>query len=62
MLQLKTDHSEPSQAIPFATPPIPRITVKLETTSQPASLSNKGMAKTETSQMYVLSYAFMYWK
>lgn len=62
MLQLKTDHTEPSQALPFATPPIPRITVKLETASQPALLANKGMMKTETSQMYVLGYAFMYWK
>ena len=54
MLQLKTDHTEPSQALPFATPPIPRITVKLETASQPALLANKGVIKTETSQMYVL--------
>lgn len=56
MLQLKTDHTE------HTTPPIPRITVKLETASQPALLANKGMMKTETSQMYVLGYAFMYWK
>lgn len=59
MSQLKTDHTEPSQASPFATPPIPRITVKLETTSQPASLTNKGTIKTGTSQMYVFRYAFM---
>lgn len=62
ILQLKTDHTESSQALPFATPPIPRITVKLETASQPALLTNKGMIKTETSQMYVLGYAFMCWK
>ena len=62
MLQLKTDHTEPSQATPFATSPIPRITVKLETPSQSASLTNKGTTKGEASQMYVLTYAFMHWK
>ena len=40
LLQLKTDHTEPS----LGTAPIPRITVKLE---NPTS-------KTELSQMYVL--------
>lgn len=49
--KLKTDHTEPVQALPFSTPPIPRITVKLESSFQPALLTNKEMNKTETSQI-----------
>lgn len=45
--QLKTDHAEPSQDSSFATPPIPRITVKLEPPSHLTSVTNKVPSKAE---------------
>ena len=53
MLQLKTDHREPPQTSAFATPPIPRITVKLEPPSHSTSVTNKAPSKAEPSPMYV---------
>lgn len=52
MFQLKTDHAEPFPESPFPTP-IPRITVKLDTPSNSASLTTTGASKTEPLPWYV---------
>jgi len=49
--KLKTDHREPPQTSSFATPPIPRITVKLEPPSHSTSVTNKAPSKAEPSPM-----------